>query len=74
VKIVRDEMILKSVLGSLRFCVNYAFKNNFTGTISIGLKPLLYSPNPQEDFFSQIISMQVNQRQKALRKLSGLVD
>lgn len=67
----QDEMILKSVLQALKLLIEQAKSNPDTlgGTLSQALTGLLTNDGSSEDFFTSIVSLQLQTRQKALRKL-----
>lgn len=69
-----DEMILKTILQALKLTVEHANKNKeaFKDTLSVELGGLLPTDGSQEDFFSSIVSLQLQTRQKALRKLKSV--
>lgn len=49
-----------------------AQETSIKGCIAVDLHPLLKKEKNEEDFFDCVLSMQIQQRQKALRKLAKL--
>ena len=68
-KINTSELVLKSLLATLRLFIVRCKALEVPGCVANDLHPLLGQAS-EEDFFSQILSMQIQHRQKALRKLA----
>lgn len=68
-KVNQNELVLKSILATLKQFIVHTKTHAVQYSISVDLLPLLPSNENEEDFFSQILSMQIQHRQKALRRL-----
>lgn len=65
--------MIKSLLGTYRLFIDLAHKSpTIKGSIAADLYPLLKKEKNEEDFFDCVLSMQITQRQKALRKLANI--
>ena len=71
-KLIHDELILKSILAAFKTLIQQAVAKDFQNTVSFSLQPLLFSNQGDDGFFTQILSMQMAHRSKALRKLATL--
>lgn len=71
-KLTQNELVIKSLLGTYRLFIELAHKSPIKGCIAGDLYPLLKKEKNEEDFFDCILSMQITQRQKALRKLANI--
>ena len=72
IKMTQNELVLKSLLGGYRLFIDLAQRNPVKGCIAGDLCPLLKKEKNEEDFFDCVLSIQIQQRQKALRKLATL--
>ena len=72
IKVNRNELVVKSVLATFKLFIARAKANPIKGCVSGDLYPLIHVQKNEEDFLSNILSMQIQQRQKALRKLVNI--
>lgn len=70
-KLNTNELVLKSLLTTYKLFITIAKGRDppIKGCIATDLHPLISTQKNEEDFFTQILSMQLQSRQKALRKL-----
>lgn len=63
---------MKAFLNTYKLVINQAHDQQIKNCIASDLYPLVNTQKNEEDFFALVLSMQIGQRQKALRKVANL--